>query len=36
VLQPVIGQRFALRDLRRAHEALERRETIGSTVILLE
>jgi NADPH2:quinone reductase len=36
VLQPVIGQRFALRDLRRAHEMLERRETIGSTVILLD
>jgi len=36
VLQPVIGQRFALRDLRRAHETLERRQTIGSTVILLD
>lgn len=36
VLQPVIGQRFALRDMRRAHETLERRQTIGSTVILLD
>jgi NADPH2:quinone reductase len=36
VLQPVIGQRFALRDIRRAHEALEARQTIGSSVILLD
>jgi len=36
VLQPMIGQRFALRDIRRAHRALEARETVGSTVILLD
>ncbi|MEY2932160.1 MAG: hypothetical protein RL033_2909 [Pseudomonadota bacterium] len=36
VLQPVIGQRFALRDLRRAHRELEGRQTVGSSVILLE
>jgi NADPH:quinone reductase len=36
VLQPLIGQRFALRELRRAHEALEARQTMGSTVILLD
>jgi len=35
VLHPLIGQRFALGDMRRAHEALESRQTIGSSVILL-
>jgi len=29
-----IGQRFALRDARKAHEALQGRETIGATVLL--
>lgn len=36
VLQPIIGQRFALRDIRRAHRELEGRQTVGSSVILLE
>jgi NADPH2:quinone reductase len=36
VLHPLIGQRFALRDVRRAHEALEARQTRGSSVILLD
>jgi NADPH2:quinone reductase len=36
VLQPMIGQRFALRDIRRAHQALEGRQTSGSSVILLD
>lgn len=36
VLQPMIGQRFALRDIRRAHQALEARQTSGSSVILLD
>ncbi|HKO90416.1 MAG TPA: quinone oxidoreductase [Polyangiaceae bacterium] len=35
VLHPRIGQRFALSDVRRAHEALESRQTVGSSVILL-
>jgi NADPH2:quinone reductase len=29
-----IGQRFALKDAARAHEALESRRTLGSTVLL--
>jgi NADPH:quinone reductase len=36
VLQPLIGQRYALSDLRRAHRELEGRQTVGSSVILLE
>jgi NADPH2:quinone reductase len=36
VLQPMIGQRFALRDIRHAHQALEARQTTGSSVILLD
>ncbi len=33
-LAPLIGQRYRLTDIRVAHEALESRETRGSTVIL--
>jgi NADPH2:quinone reductase len=29
-----IGQRFALKDTRAAHEALEARATTGSTVLI--
>ncbi len=36
VLQPLIGQRFNLRDVRRAHRELEGRQTVGSSVILLD
>jgi NADPH2:quinone reductase len=36
VLQPLIGQRFTLREIRRAHQALEARETFGSSLILLD
>lgn len=36
VLHPVIGQRFALRDARRAHEALESRQTRGSTLLIVD
>jgi NADPH2:quinone reductase len=36
VLQPIIGQRFTLRDIHRAHRELEGRQTVGSSVILLE
>jgi NADPH:quinone reductase len=36
VLRPLIGQRFALRDIRSAHQALEGRQTLGSSVILLD
>jgi len=28
-----IGQRFALKDVGKAHEALEARKTIGSTIL---
>lgn len=34
ILQVEIGQTFALRDARRAHEALEARVTTGSTLLL--
>ena len=33
-IRVLIGQRFALRDAARAHEALESRHTLGSTVLL--
>ena len=33
-IRVLIGQRFALRDAARAHEALEARHTFGSTVLL--
>lgn len=34
VVTPVIGQRFALDDAARAHEALESRQTTGSTILV--
>lgn len=34
VLDPKIGQTFALSDVAKAHEALERRETTGSTILI--
>jgi NADPH2:quinone reductase len=34
VVQPIIGQRFALGDAAEAHRALETRKTTGSTVLL--
>ncbi|HVZ37605.1 MAG TPA: quinone oxidoreductase [Polyangiaceae bacterium] len=36
VLHPLIGQRFALRDARRAHLALESRQTQGSSILVPE
>jgi NADPH:quinone reductase len=33
-VQPVIGQRFALDDVRAAHQALESRGTFGSTILV--
>ena len=33
-IRVLIGQRFALKDAARAHEALESRQTFGSTVLL--
>jgi NADPH2:quinone reductase len=36
VLCPIVGQRFSLGEVRRAHEALQARHTFGSTVISLE
>ena len=29
-----IGQRFALKDARKAHEALEARDTVGSSILV--
>ncbi len=34
VVQVNIGQKFALKDIAKAHNALENRETTGSTIIL--
>jgi NADPH2:quinone reductase len=34
VITPVIGQRFALADAAKAHEALEARQTTGSTILI--
>lgn len=34
VVKPVIGQRFALADAAKAHQALEARQTVGSTILL--
>lgn len=34
IVQPQIGQRFALADAAEAHRALEKRETVGSTVLI--
>jgi NADPH2:quinone reductase len=31
---PVVGARFALADAAAAHAAVERRETVGKTVLL--
>lgn len=34
-LRPVIGQRFALEDIARAHEAIESRSTTGKTLLVV-
>ena len=34
-VQPHIGARYALRDVAEAHRALEARETVGSTVLVV-
>ncbi|HLV43378.1 MAG TPA: quinone oxidoreductase [Aggregatilineales bacterium] len=35
-VRPVIGQRFALSEVREAHAALEARRTVGSTILLVD
>src|SRR5690606_23357176 len=35
-VRPVIGQRFVLSEVRKAHEALEARRTVGSTILLVD
>ena len=34
-LRPVIGQRFPLADAAAAHAAIERRDTIGKTLLVV-